>query len=79
MKVAPFHETIYIIISIKRIPLQQFLFSVDENLYDDLYFDYKFRDLKGAVSKHLSTCSFQESETTPRNIAIKDSLIRTGT
>ena len=68
---------IYKIISIKRIPPQEFLFSVDENLYDDLFLDYKFRS--GAISKHLSTCSFHESETTLRNIAVEDSLIGTGT
>ena len=34
---------IYKIISIKRIPLQQFLFSDDDNLYDDLYFDYNLQ------------------------------------
>ena len=65
---------------LQRTPLQQFLFSEDENLYDDLYFDYKFRDLKGTVSKHLSTCSFYESEKTPisRNLAVGDSHITTG-
>ena len=43
MKVAPFHEEFVKIISIKRTPLQQFLFSDDDNLYDDLYFDYKLQ------------------------------------
>ena len=45
---------IYKIISIKRIPLQPFLFSDGENLYDVLYFDYKFSNLKGAVSKFIN-------------------------
>ena len=40
------------------IPLQQFLLPDDEKLYVDLYLDYKFSNLKGAVSQKLLTCSF---------------------
>ena len=42
-------------------------------IYDVLYFDYKFCNLKGAVSKFINIIFLVE-----RNLAIEDSLSRTG-